>query len=63
MRHLITVEVDTGRTAGEEPVGTQVAADLDNEIRQFAETFGAGAEAQWDHPPYTKILRIEPSEQ
>lgn len=59
-KHLITVEVDTDRSAygtpwsGEHDAAPHKASELDD----FASTFGGEPGAQWDHPPYVRTVAI-----
>lgn len=61
-RHLITVEVDTDLTR----YGTPWAADYSSapmptgDVADYAKTFGAGSGDQWDEPPFTRVVSVEP---
>lgn len=60
-KHLITIEVDTERSV----YGTSWEAEHDapahlpEEMPAYAETFGAEPGAQWDHPPFTRVVSVE----
>lgn len=57
-KHLITVEVDTDRDQhGSKKWGADYG---DTEVKDFVQTFGGEPGAQWDYPPYTRILNVQP---
>lgn len=62
-KHLVTIEVDTDRSV----YGTDWEADhdtpahLDEEVPAFAETLGGEPGAQWDHPPFSRVVSVRPA--
>ncbi len=62
-KHIITVEVDTDRDIYGNTWGANfdgVPKHRDDEMRVYASTFGGEPGAQWDNPPHTEILSVEP---